>query len=75
MLLMDLTRILIRAAKAGQGDFVNVSYTRTKSKTHYDHGLHMFGMTLCVARVFHQGMDAIESDMCRLVQPGRGTRH
>ena len=65
--------MFIAAAKVGEGDFVNLSYSCTGSKTHYDHGMFLFAMNLKMARTFSDSLDEIESSMCRLMQPERPT--
>lgn len=67
VLLSDIVRLLITAAKAGRGDFVNLSYSCTGKKTHYDHGMYLFGMSVSFARTLHHELATIESDMCRLM--------
>ena len=70
-LLQDIARILIKAAEKGRGDFVNLSYNCTGHKTHYDHGMHMFSMTLQLAAEFYRGLDEIEYRMFTLMEPHR----
>ena len=71
LLLHAIARILSEAAKVGKGDFVNLSYSCTASKTHYDHGMYLFAMNLQMARVLRDSMNEVEASMCRLMQPER----
>ena len=68
-LLLDIVYILIQAAKCGRGDFVNLCYTCTGHKTHYDHGMYAFAMSLELARDFGKEINHMEKCMSRMMEP------
>jgi hypothetical protein len=71
VLLMDIVRILIEAAKVGVGDFVNLCYDCTRHKTHYDHGMHLFAMSLKQAREWGNSNYELELFMCKQMETHR----
>ena len=69
LLLQDIVRLLIKAGQVERGDFVNVPYSTTGKKTHYDGGANLFAMTLAFPRYLHENMESYGQLMHGLMDP------
>ena len=71
LLMQDLVRITIAAAKQGVGDFVNLCYDVTRRTTNYDGSAYCFAITRKLLEEMEFSSDEIEGDMCRAMHKDR----